>query len=123
MAKFIQKGDAIDYTPGANVAAGSVVVIGTLVGIADRAIADGELAAISLAGVYAIEKITGAITAGAYVYWDADGDPQGGTAGTGGLTTTKADGVFAAIAIAAAAETDGTVLVKLVQSEDTDTVA
>lgn len=69
-AVYIQKGHAVDYTPAADVAAGDVIVIGTLVGIAKLDIADGKLGALAVRGVYDIEKAVGEITAGAIVYWD-----------------------------------------------------
>jgi len=116
-AVFVQQGRAIDHTPSADVAAGDVIVSGLLVGVAERAISANYLGAISLEGIYDIAKITGVIAVGVSVYWDADGDPLGGTAGTGCLTTVKPDGVFAGITVAAAADTDTTARVKLVQSE------
>ena len=58
-------------------------------------------------------KVTGAITVGNAVYWDADGDPVGGTAGTGAATTTAAGNTYMGVAALAAAETAGTVRVRL----------
>ena len=42
-ASFIHEGASIDYTPGANVAAGDVVVQGDLVGVAKLDILSGRL--------------------------------------------------------------------------------
>ena len=70
--QFIQEGAAVDYTPGADVAAGTVVVIGDLVGITKRDIAAGVLGSIAVEGVFDLIKDSAvAITAGAKVYWDA----------------------------------------------------
>ena len=44
-AEYYQKGDSIDYTPEANVAAGDVVFLGDLVGVANLDIKAGELGA------------------------------------------------------------------------------
>ena len=106
-AKFAQEGKSIDYTPGSAVAGGSVVVQGSLVGFAKLAIAANKLGALAIAGVFDLVKINGAIAAGAPVYWDADGNPQGGVAGSGAATTTNTDAgdTFVGFAIAAAAET------------------
>ncbi len=41
-AKFRKGGDTLDYTPSADVAAGSLVVVGSLVGLAQWPIAAGE---------------------------------------------------------------------------------
>ena len=89
-AQYIQEGQAIDYTPSAAVDAGDVVVIGNkIVGIAKLDIAADALGALALEGVFDIVRAdTIAFTAGDAVYWDADGDPDGGTAGTGAATDT-----------------------------------
>jgi len=73
MATRVQTGNTVDYTPGADVAAGEVVVIGELVGVSERPIPSGELGAIAVEGVFDFPKATGggsAITAGSQVYWD-----------------------------------------------------
>ena len=76
-ATFIHDGKAIDYTPGANVSAGDVVVQNDLVGIAKLDIAADALGALAVTGVFDLPKTAGAgeaIGAGAKVYWDvADG--------------------------------------------------
>lgn len=72
-AKFIQRGDAIDYTPGADVAAGDVVVQGELVGVAKLDIQTGKLGALATTGLFDFPKAAGAGTAipvGTPVYWD-----------------------------------------------------
>ena len=60
MASYVQDGDLLDYTPGSAVAAGEVVVIGSLVGVAPRAIAANALGALAVEGVYEIPCATGA---------------------------------------------------------------
>jgi len=77
MATFIHDGNAIDYTPGADVAAGAVVVQGELVGVASTPIAASALGSLAVAGVFDFPKTAGvgeAIAVGSKVYWDvADG--------------------------------------------------
>ena len=58
-ARYVQRGDAIDHTPAADVAAGDVVVIGKIVGVAKLDIKAGELGALALTGVYEVAKGTG----------------------------------------------------------------
>jgi predicted RecA/RadA family phage recombinase len=73
MTKYIQTGDAVDYTPGANVSAGDVVVQGELVGVAKLDIKTGKLGALAVTGLFDFPKATGAgtaIAAGTRVYWD-----------------------------------------------------
>ena len=71
--KYIQTGDAVDYTPGANVSAGDVVVQGELVGVAKLDIQTGKLGALAVTGLFDFPKAAGtgtAIAAGTRVYWD-----------------------------------------------------
>lgn len=71
-AKYIQRGDIIDYVPVADTAAGSVVFLGAVCGITKIDIKAGELGAIAITGVYEFAKASGsAIDAGAALYWDA----------------------------------------------------
>jgi len=114
-AIFVHDGDTIDYTPGSNVTAGDVVVQGDLVGVAKLDIASEALGALAVEGVFDIAKVTGAIAAGAKLYWDADGNPLGGTAGTGAATTTAAGNSYMGQVVKAAAETDTVVRVRLEQ--------
>ena len=69
-ARYVQRGDAIDHTPEADVAAGDVVVLGKLVGVAKLDIKAGELGALALTGIYEVSKASGtAFAAGAEVGW------------------------------------------------------
>ena len=72
-AVFAHEGAAIDYTPGADVSAGDVIVQGDLVGVARLDIKAGVLGALAVTGVFDFPKATGAstaIAAGVSVYWD-----------------------------------------------------
>jgi len=100
-------GDYVDYTPGADIDAGDIVVQGVLFGIATADIASGDLGAIAVGGVFDLPKDTGsttAITAGAAVYWDA---------GSEVVTTTSSGNTRCGHAIAAAAAAAETVRVRL----------
>lgn len=123
-AQFIHKGTTIDYTPGTAIKAGAVVVLGVLVGIAERAIPANTQGAITIDGVFQMAEKNEVINEGVMGYWDADGNPKSGDAGdpgSGAMTATKADGVFAGVKVPAGdyAVPDGFGLYKLVQSEDT----
>jgi predicted RecA/RadA family phage recombinase len=72
MADYVQKGDVLDYTPGSAVAAGEVVVIGTLVGVAPRPIAANAFGSLAVEGVFALPCATGATGAqGSAINWYA----------------------------------------------------
>ena len=83
MAQFIQHGDAIDYTPGNDVAAAAIVVLNDLVGIAKRDIKANTLGALGVVGVFDVDKVLAeSFAIGALVYWDA----------TAGKATSNASG-------------------------------
>ncbi len=110
-ARFIHDGNGIDYTPGSDLPAGSVVVQGDLIGITKRDIATGGLGTLELTGVFDVPKTAGvgeAIGAGLKVYWDvaesvAKTDDESGVNKYLGKT------------IAAAGDDDATVRVRLEQ--------
>ncbi len=114
-AQFVHDGDAIDYTPASAVVAGQVVVRNSLIAIAKLAIAANQLGALAVKGVFDVAKVTGVIAEGTDIYWDADGDPLGGTAGTGCATTVSTDNTYMGKSTAAAGSTDETVRVRLDQ--------
>lgn len=116
-AIFIQPGREIDYTPGSAVIAGQVVVQANLVGIAKTAIAANTLGSLSVAGIFDVVQAAEIITAGSPVYWDADGNPVGGTVGTGAATGTAASNTFMGFAQALTAAADSTVRVALRSAE------
>lgn len=73
-AKYVQDGNSVDYTPGADVLAGAVVVQAELVGVASMPIKANQLGSLAVSGVFEFPKVTGAgsaISAGTSAYWDA----------------------------------------------------
>ena len=110
-AQFIHNGDSIDYTPGAAVAAGDVVVQGDLIAIAKLDIAAGQLGALATVGVFDVPKATGAgtdITAGAKLWWNATNSRVEKTDGSGAHK-------YLGKAVRAALTTDATVRIRLEQ--------
>ena len=103
-ARFIYDGKAIDYTPAENVAAGDVVIIDNLVGVAHLDIPANTLGALHLQGIYDVEKAAGSIAAGAKVFWIV-ADKK--------ATATEGANKFLGIAVTAAAANDATVRVKI----------
>lgn len=92
----------IDYTPSAAVAVGDVVVLNDLICVAERPIAIASKGALSIEGTYIFPKATGAIGAGAIVYWDATNN---------NITTTSTSNKRAGKAAEAALSADTTVKV------------
>lgn len=110
-ATYAKDGGVIDYTPSAAVDAGDVVAVGSMIGFAPSPIAANTPGVLCVSGVADVVKANEQITAGAAVYWDADGNPYGGTAGTGALTTTSTANTFVGWALATAGATAATVRV------------
>jgi predicted RecA/RadA family phage recombinase len=74
-ATYLGGGASIDYTPGSAVSAGDVVVQGSLIGVATRAIAANVLGALAVSGLFTMPCAAGGtspLTVGTKVYWDAD---------------------------------------------------
>lgn len=102
-AIYRAQGLTIDYTPGSDVEAGQVVVSSGFVGIASRPIPANTLGALQASGVFEVVKAASeAISDRSPLYWDAAGNPQGGTAGTGCFTAEPSGNTFAGYAVAAA---------------------
>lgn len=109
MASFVHDGESLDYTPGADVAAGAVVVQGDLVGVAKRPIPANTLGALAVQGVFDFPKSTAggsAITAGTTVYWST---------GAQQATATSAGNKLLGKTVKAAVDADATVRVRLSQ--------
>ena len=70
-ARYVQKGEAIDFRPETNIKAGTIVPFNGLVGIARLDIRAGELGALAVTGVFESPKANEAIDIGDAVYWDA----------------------------------------------------
>jgi predicted RecA/RadA family phage recombinase len=106
---FVQQGAAIDYTPGADTPAGTVVVQGDLVGVTRVDLKAGQLGALAVEGVFDFPKATTAgtgFTAGQLAYWDNTNDVATKTA-TGNKLIGKV--------VRAAADADASVRIRLSQ--------
>lgn len=103
-ARFVHDGKAVDFFPEADVAAGTVIVEGDLVGVTKLDIHAGRLGALHVVGVYEIAKGNTAIPLGAKVYWDNTAK-QAVTSATGNKQL--------GIAVQAASAEDGTVRVRI----------
>ena len=98
-------GNAIDYTPSVAVTGGDVVVQAGVVGVATTDIAASDLGSLSVNGLKFVPKTTAAWTVGLPVHWNASGDPDSGTAGTG-AANQLGNGVYMGLAALAAASGD-----------------
>jgi len=106
----------VDYTPGSAYTAGTPVQLtDDLVGIGNADIEAGRLGALSTRGHKKGNKADGlTIAVGDRIGWDANGDPQNGTAGAGAYTNVAADMDFVCgLAVYAAAAGDDQVIFDL----------
>lgn len=106
MAKnYIQEGDVLDYTAGADITSGQMVLIGTKVGVAVTNIANGSQGAMAMEGVFSYAKLsTDAPAQGAALYWDNTNKR---------LTVSASGNTYAGYAAAAAANGDATVSINI----------
>lgn len=103
--KFVQPGDVIDYTAGANIVSGQVVLIGARIGVALQDIANGKVGSMAMTGVFTINKLsTDVVAAGALLYWDNSNSR---------LTVTSSGNTLAGFAVAAAGSGVATVNIKI----------
>ncbi|MBI9109995.1 DUF2190 family protein [Maridesulfovibrio ferrireducens] len=111
----ICKGKVLDWTngTGSDVLSGQAVVVGSIFAVALGDIADGESGVLSISEVYALPKAAEALTQGAKVYWDVDGDPKNGVVGSGALTATALNNVYTGVVMNAAVADAETVNVKI----------
>lgn len=121
--RYQAEGDNLDYTPGSDVYGGDVVLIGTVPAIVTEDIASGVKGAVAVEGVFKVPKVTGALTAGDAIYWDVDGDPVDGTAGTGACSGTASVGNLMGFAVLDAGSSDEYAYVKLTAAKRTATIA
>ena len=71
-ARYIQKGESIDYRPQTDVRAKTIVPFPGFVGITRLDIRAGELGALAVTGVFESPKAAEAIDVGEAVYYDAE---------------------------------------------------
>jgi predicted RecA/RadA family phage recombinase len=91
---YVQEGNTIQYTAGADISSGDVVVIGSngdaVIGIALEDIANGSTGSVGIEGVYSVAKVSAAVIAqGEYVIWDTSAsafDDNAATPATGDVS-------------------------------------
>lgn len=104
-ASYMQKGDVIDYTnaAAATVEYHDVLVIGSLVGVAEEPIPKDSTGSVAIVGVFSLPTDASDITAGAPVYWDA----------ASGKAVKENSGSLVCAGVAVGASSGGAVPVKL----------
>ncbi len=87
-AKYIQKGDSVDFTPSVDMDAGEIVRLGNLIGITKTPVKAGTLGTLAVSGIFDVQKSAGiSFTAGSNIFWNSEAG------------TAAADGIFLGIAV------------------------
>lgn len=107
-------GNMLEYTPAAAKTAGQMVQVAGLAAMVADAITANAKGAVQIKGHIKARAAAVAGNQGDVVGWDEDGDPYGGTAGSGAITTdlSVADFIVGSLAEALTA-TDGESIVRL----------
>ena len=123
-AVYVQGDEQINYTPVAAKLAGVVIVDNGRILVTPRDIAAGAEEGVYTEGVFDFVKDSSNFSAVfTAVYWNATGDPVGGTAGTGAATTTSSGNTFIGYCIATAGTPATTVRATLINPPATITLA
>lgn len=119
--KFVQVGNTIDYTAGADISAGDLVVMGNIVGIALTDIANGATGAVAIEGVFSgVPKVSAAVFAvGEKLILDVSATPD--AFDDSSATPATGDITGAAIAVVAGANLETTCTIKLTPGNTTVT--
>ena len=114
-AAFYKEGQVIEHTPSAALTGGTPTQLSDgIVGIPSQDIGASVKGNLRIAGIVKIEKTQVAGNLGDNVWYDSDGDPYGGTSGSGAATVVASAGNFWLGTLAkAAAATDTHAYVRL----------
>lgn len=89
-SKYVQPGKVLQYTASSAIAAGDVVVVGKILGVALTDIANGATGSVAIDGVFTLPKVTTAvIPQGSHLLWDVSAgkfDVGTATAATGDVS-------------------------------------
>lgn len=72
MKNYVQRGDTLTLPAPAAIVSGGVVIVGSIIGVANGDAANGAPVDLDVVGVFSLPKVSAlAINAGEAVYWDA----------------------------------------------------
>lgn len=111
MADYVAEDCAVQYTTTPALAAGAVVMMNDLIGVANRPIAAGGTGSVDIDGIHSMPKASsGAINQGAIVYWNHVASQITTSADSGGQSPT----VYKRAGKAAATAADGSTSVRVI---------
>jgi len=108
---YDSEGKVVQYTAGADISSGDVVVMGNIIGVALTDIANGATGSVAIEGVFTVPKVSAAVIAvGESLTYDVSAsafDDSAATPATGDITGAPA------VAMEAGINTQTTLKVKL----------
>lgn len=105
MKNYVQEGDSLTLTAGANLTGGQGLLVGTLFGVVAETVLSGSLYTFAVKGVFDLPKAASVTPGvGAKVYWDDTAK---------NVTTTASANSLIGVAVVAAAAGDATVRVRM----------
>lgn len=117
---YIQKGDVIDYTAGADISAGDLVLMNHIIGVALTDIANGATGAVAIEGVFVLPKVSAAVFGvGEKLILDVSATPD--AFDDSAATPATGDITGGAVAVVAGANGETTCTVKLTPGNATRT--
>lgn len=119
--KFVQVGNVVNYTAGADISAGDLVVMANTLGVALTDIANGDVGAVAIEGVFeGVPKVSGAVFAvGEKLILDVSATPD--AFDDSSATPATGDITGAAIAMVAGESGQTTCTIKLTPGNTTIT--
>lgn len=120
---YVQPGDVIQVTAGADITSGQVVKVGQTLGVALTDIANGATGSVAIRGVFTCPKVSAAVIAqGESLTWDVSAS-SGAGAFDDNLATPATGDVTGATAVAAKAAGNGDTTVEVLFTGVPGTVA
>lgn len=105
MTNYVQDGTRINFTAGADTAAGAGVLIGVRLGVACDAVLNGATGVAAMEGVFTLPKLsTDVVAIGVLLYWDNTNKR---------ITVTSSGNTLAGYAFEAAGNGTATVKIKI----------
>jgi predicted RecA/RadA family phage recombinase len=109
---YVSEGKVVQYTAGADISSGDVVVMGNTLGVALEDIANGATGSVAIEGVFTVPKVSAAVIAvGESLVYDASASPVAFNDNAETLATGDVSGPCA-VAMEAGVNTQTTLKVK-----------
>lgn len=121
-AKFVARGDVLNYIAAGNITSGQVVVMGHTLGVALKSGVSGDTIPVAIEGVFELPKVSAAVfTVGEKLIFDISAASGAGEFDDSAATPATGDITGGAVAMRLGANAETTCLVKLTPGNATKT--